>query len=160
MLPFSPQAPTVALAVLCGRSLCSLCLCGENPFSFVVLLPRPCIVHAWAWLGCQPLYPSIMRALALDVGHFRPSAPLPSLWAASLTPTKIAKIIFNVIKCNHFYGQPPSSTLWHPTKNASNVGECGFSFLPPKRLLARLFRGKHPICPVPTQRVNGRTVLS
>ena len=63
-----------------------------------------------------------------NVGHFRPSAPPPSLLAASLTPTKIAKIIFNVIKCNHVYGQPPSSTLWNPTKTLpmwGNVGVCG-----------------------------------
>jgi hypothetical protein len=31
--------------------------------------------------------------------------------------------IFDVIKCNYLYRQPPRSALWHPFKHASNVGE-------------------------------------
>jgi hypothetical protein len=42
--------------------------------------------------------------------------------------------IFDVNKCQPLYRQLPSSTLWHPTKNASNVGKCG-GFLDNRALL-------------------------
>ncbi len=44
-MSFSPKAHTVALAVLCVRSLCSLCLCGEN-LLFVAVLHRTRMVAA------------------------------------------------------------------------------------------------------------------
>jgi hypothetical protein len=143
-MSFSPKAHTVALAVLCVRSLCSLCLCGEN-LLFVAVLHRTRMVAAR--MSTTPSF--MMRAPVPDMRHFQGSAPPPSLWTASLTPTKIAKLIFNVIKCNHFYGQPPSSALWHPSKSFKCGEMWGFpSFL------------QSPTCPVPTERVNERTVLS
>jgi hypothetical protein len=40
-MPFSPKAPTV----LCGRSLCSLCLCGENPLPITIFQQA---IQGWA----------------------------------------------------------------------------------------------------------------
>ena len=60
------------------------------------------------------------------VGHHnRPFSPLRASPISVSPPPLHDMHIFDVIKCHHFYRQPPPSALWHPTKNVFNVGKCG-----------------------------------
>jgi hypothetical protein len=86
--------------------LCVLCVFVVKSSS-VAVLHRICIVAARKSTTPCLLCARRSRHVEHQIANFRPSAPLPSLLASFLTPTKMIKIDFNVIKCNHFYGQLP-----------------------------------------------------
>jgi hypothetical protein len=88
----------------------------------------PCRVRASRLHGTYSKVIHSARAEAAMWGtqtvHFRPAAPLLSLLTPFLTLTKMIKMNFNVIKCNHLYGQlpvltasvlRPSSFVFHPS---------------------------------------------
>ncbi len=89
-------------------------------------LSPPCSLHRSCTLPARPVTVRRLNAArySLDVTHqYGAFSPLH----ASLISVGRFQIhdmhIFDVIKCNYLYRQPPRSALWHPFKHASNVGE-------------------------------------
>jgi hypothetical protein len=80
------------ISVLCGRSLCPLCLCGESVFRC-----RP--IPAFRHIQNLPMWWNVGVRATTPVAVPRNS------------PLNHEKIIFNVIKCNHFLAQPSGFTL-------------------------------------------------
>ncbi len=117
-MPFSPQAPTVALAVLCVRSLCPLCLCGEK--SVIRCCPASNAhgsgsdVHHSMLQWCAPWHPM----WGTNVGHFQGSAPPPSLLAVPPYMTCIFSMSINVHMFMVNLHPLPSGTL----PKVSNAG--------------------------------------
>ena len=111
---FSPIAPTIGVP-LWG---------SPSPLpSLAVPATHPCLEAARLLLASQPLGASLVRATAAmwgtNVGHFRPSAPPPSLLAASKYMTRIIAMSINVhIFIVNLHPLPPAP----PHQNSSNVG--------------------------------------
>ena len=96
------------------------------PFSLGILPASRSPIEAARYpLESHPIRARRSRHVGYQTVSFRPVAPLLSLLTPFLTSTKMIKINFNIIKCNHFYGQLPSPALVQPTISAVNVGKCG-----------------------------------
>ncbi len=95
------------------------------PFSLGILPVSHSRIEAARYLlGSHPLRARRSRHVGTQTVHFWPAAPLLSLLTPFLTLTKMIKMNFNVIKCNHLYGQlpvltasvlRPSSFVFHPS---------------------------------------------
>ena len=107
------------VAVLCV--LCVLCVFVVNIPLSVAVLHRFCMEPAR--IATTPR--SKVAHRSRDVRH--QIRPFSALRASSVSVGRFPEhdtINFNVNKCTYVYGQPPTSALWHPTQNASNVGKC------------------------------------
>ena len=111
-MPFSPKAPTVGVFVLCVRSPCSLCLCGEKS------VPR-CSPSSKLHDSCSDVHHSMLAWCALQPQCRAPESPIfgsPCLPHLCSPLSKHDMHIFDVNKCTYLYRQPPSSTPCNPTK--------------------------------------------